>query len=161
MQELIIVQTNVDITVINAINDCYYSLFIKGVSMHGKSVKTATEKGLVSANYMIVRIPVNATDAIFINSISAKQQNNPPQTSLLTEDFNTLYAENGLALTTENGVYWFLIPQKTLIVVGEVTPVELKDITKLLMSREVYTVTSVSDNRNGSLKLQHLRCELK
>lgn len=144
--------SNKDITVINESNGVYYGTFLRGVSFIGKTARTATEQGLLTADYFTVRIAEH-----------------------LIRDYGTftrslLQAENGSAFETESGYYLDLetsemrvifIPQKTMIVVGAVTDSELQNIKQVLRTHEVYTVVSVGDNRHGSTAIRHWRIDCK
>ncbi len=48
---------NTSVTLINYIDSKYVSEIFKNCSLIGKTVRTATEKGLVSADYFVLRIP--------------------------------------------------------------------------------------------------------
>lgn len=144
--------SNKNITVINESNGVYYGAFLRGVSFIGKTARTATEQGLLSADYFTVRI---AEQLVSDYGTFARQ---------------TLRTENGECLETENGWYLDLessrervlfLPQNTLIAVGAVTDSELQDIKQVLRTHEVYTVVSVGDNRHGSPAVRHWRIDCK
>lgn len=128
--------SNKDITVINEYNGKFYGFFIPGVSFIGKTERTATEKGLNSADYFTCRIPENAPQGEYLTPYEWK--------SLLSAPKNK----------------WALIPQKTLIAIGEITKTELNDANSL-KSREVYRVASAKDNRVGFPALRHWRFDCK
>lgn len=128
--------SNNDITVINEYNGNYYGFFIPGVSFIGKTERTATERGLNTADFFTCRIPENA-----------------PQGKYLTP-------KEWKSLTSISTNKWALIPQKTMIVIGKVTDEELKT-TDSLKTREVYRVSSVKDNRVGFPALRHWRFDCK
>lgn len=48
---------NTSVTLINYIDGKYVSEIFENCSLIGKTVRTATEKGLVSADYFVLRIP--------------------------------------------------------------------------------------------------------
>lgn len=48
---------NTSVTLINYIDSKYVSEIFGNCSLIGKTVRTATEKGLVSADYFVLRIP--------------------------------------------------------------------------------------------------------
>lgn len=48
---------NTSVTLINLVDGKYVSEIFKNCSLIGKTVRTATEKGLVSADYFVLRIP--------------------------------------------------------------------------------------------------------
>lgn len=139
--------TNKDITVINESNGVYFGVFLKGVSCIGKTARTATEKGLVSADYFTIRIMEN-----------------------LVSEHGFLRTESNEILETEDGSYFelaeadsrfFLLPQKTHIAEGCVADSELEDIKAFLKTHKVYTVVSVGDNRYGTSAVRHWRIDCK
>lgn len=146
---------NAVITVINEVGGIYTSAVLNDVSFIGKTERTATEKGIQTADYFTVRIS-DTQQAAFAKTVKeiAKQY---------------LQAENGEIIQTESGepieLYkcsrFALVPQKTLIAMGTVDPQELHDIVSLLKLHEVYTVISVKDNRLGSSFVRHWRCDCK
>lgn len=110
---------NKDITVINEADGIYFGTYIRGVSCIGKTARTATENGLVSADYFTIRIP------------------------------------------KASGEIPALLPQKTMIAIGEVKDADLKDIKSFLRTHKVYSVVSVGDNRHGSPAVRHWRIDCK
>ncbi len=143
--------SNKDVTVINESDGTYYGVFLRGVSFIGKTARTASEQGLISADYFTVRIQEQSVNV----GAYARQ---------------TLHTENGECLENENGCYLDLecsrervlfLPQKTMIAVGAVTDSELQDVKQLLRTHEVYTVVSVGDNRHGSPAVRHWRVDCK
>lgn len=126
--------SNKDITVINEENGIYFGTVVRGVSFIGKTARNATEKGLQSADYFTIRIAEH-----------------------LVKDYGSfarqfVTAENGAILETESGFFFeienagsrfALIPQKTMIAVGEVTDGDLQDLKKVLRTREVYSCKSL------------------
>lgn len=150
---------NADITVITEKNGEYYLNFFSGVSFVGKTAKTASEKGLFSADFFTLRIPAS-NGAIFVSAKEWKAADGTAE-RLLTEDGECLCTEDGERLCTEGEEIWTLIPNKTYIVRGTVSGSELESIQKLLSTRECYTVMSVSDNRLLSPAVSHIRCDVK
>lgn len=53
---------NTSVTLINYIDGKYVSEIFGNCSLIGKTVRTATEKGLVSADYFVLRIPDGVKD---------------------------------------------------------------------------------------------------
>lgn len=144
--------SNKDITVINESDGVYYGVFLRGVSCIGKTARTATEQGLLTADYFTVRIAEHLI-----------RDYGP-----FTRDL--LQCENGKCFETESGYYLDLedsemrvifLPQNTLIAVGAVTDSELQNIKQVLRTHEVYTVVSVGDNRHGSPAVRHWRVDCK
>jgi uracil-DNA glycosylase len=127
---------NKDITVINEYNGIFYGFFIPGVSFIGKTERTATEKGLNTADYFTCRIPENAPQGEYLTPYEWKSLSSAPTDK------------------------WALIPQKTMIAFGSVTNAELNNVNSLV-TREVYRVTSVKDNRVGFPALRHWRFDCK
>lgn len=146
---------NKNITVINEVGGKYISATFDNVSFIGKTERKLTDSGLVTADYFTVRIP-------------DKQQFTCVKTvNELAEQY--LQAENGVIIQAENcgsieigkNNCFALIPQKTFIAVGKVDFEELNDIAHLLKTYDVYTVMSVKDNRIGSHRVRHWRCDCK
>lgn len=144
--------TNKDITVINESGGVYFGVFLKGVSCIGKTARTATEKGLVSADYFTIRIMENRIS----------EYGTTERSFLSTEIGEILETEYGwfLELTASHDRF-ILLPQKTLIAEGCVTDSELKDIKTFLKTHKVYTVVSVGDNRHGTSAVRHWRIDCK
>lgn len=151
---------NADITVITERDGEYYLQYFSGVSFVGRTAKTVTESGLKSADYFTIRIPTANAEDIFV---TASEWKTAPLISapLQTEDGDILETEDGEPLETEGEDVWSLIPQNTIIVIGTIDCKELENYTKFLSTHEWYAVMSVSDNRNGSPSLQHIRCDCK
>lgn len=144
--------SNKDITVINEENGVYFGTVVRGVSFIGKTARTATEKGLQSADYFTIRIAEHLV----------KDYGSITRQFVTAENGEILETESGFFLETENsGRIFVLNPQKTMIAVGEVTDGELQDLKKVLRTREVYTVVSVGDNRHGSPSVRHWRIDCK
>lgn len=57
---------NTSVTLINYIDGKYVSENFKNCSFIGKTVRTATEKGLVSADYFVLRIPDSEREPLLI-----------------------------------------------------------------------------------------------
>lgn len=151
---------NADITVINEKSGKYYLKHFSNVSFIGKNSKAINEKGLNSADYFTVRIPVSAIDCILADVRewkSASVINSP----LTTESGDFLEAENGEALETGGQNIWAFIPNKSYIVRGTIQYSDTVNMQRPLSSYEAYTVVSVSDNRNGYPAVQHIRCDIK
>lgn len=144
--------SNKDITVINEENGVYFGTVVRGVSFIGKTARTATEKGLQSADYFTIRI----AEHLVKNYGSFACQ------FVTAENGEILETESGFFLEIENECSRFaLIPQKTMIAIGEVTDGDLQDLKNVLRTREVYTVVSVGDNRHGSPAVRHWRIDCK
>lgn len=180
---------NKNITVINEFNGRYYSFYIEGVSFIGKTAKTVTEKGLNTSDYFICRIPHKSIKGEYIsplkwrNSLRVIHITTESGIELMTEQGFTLdaettvnelveqylQAENSKIIQAENGEpieigknnRFTFIPQKTFIALGKVNFEDLKDIVHLFKNHDVYTITSVKDNRFGSPHVRHWRCDCK
>ena len=153
--------SNKDITLVNEYNGQYYGFFISGVSFIGKTERTATERGLNSADYFTCRIPENVPNGKYLTAREWNIQPLPPSTYLLTEDSEIITTENDVPLETEGDNTWAIRPQKTYVVIGEISPKELDNFKDTLKNREVYTVVSTKDNRFGSAMVSHWRFDCK
>lgn len=152
--------TNANVTIINQWGNKYYAIPFRAVSLVTKAIRTATEKGLVSADTATLRIPIDSVTVEYLTpeqwkSLEAK----PIQTTLTTESLATLTTEAGEPLTDELNSFWTLIPQKTYVLNRLIEAQEIDSITTLMTKEKVLTVYSVGDNRRGSL--QHWRCDCK
>ena len=78
--------SNKDVTVINESDGTYYGVFLRGVSFIGKTARTASEQGLISADFFSVRLQEQSVNV----GAYARQ---------------TLHTENGECLENENGCY--------------------------------------------------------
>lgn len=152
---------NKNITVVNEFKGHYFGFYIKGVSFIGKTAKTATESGLNTADYFTCRIPHTSVNGEYISPVMWNKNSVPPVICLSAETGDELMTENGYSIDTETPAKWTLLPQKTWIIIGEVTLAELKDITFLLKNREVYTVVAAKENRFGSAAVSHWRIDCK
>lgn len=152
---------NKDITLINEYKGKYYGFFISGVSFIGKTERTATERGLNSADYFTCRIPENAPEGVYLTSKEWNIQPLPPSEHITTENNEVITTESDIPLETEGDITWALRPQKTYVVIGEITLEELDNFKETLKSREVYTVISTKDNRFGFPLANHWRCDCK
>lgn len=146
---------NKNITVINEVGGKYISATIDNVSFIGKTERKLTDSGLVTADYFTVRIPDRQQFAL------AKTLNELAEQHLQAENGKIIQAENGGSIEIGKNKCFALIPQKTFIAVGKVNPNELNDIAHLLKTYDVYTVISVKDNRFGSHRVRHWRCDCK
>lgn len=153
--------SNKDITLINEYKGNYYGFFIRGVSFIGKTERTATERGLNSADYFTCRIPEDAPEGVYLTSKEWNIQPLPPSEYITTENNEVITTESGIPLETEGDINWALRPQKTYVVIGEVTLEELDNFTNTLKNREVYTVISTKDNRLGVPLVSHWRFDCK
>lgn len=153
--------SNKDITLINEYKGNYYGFFIRGVSFIGKTERSATERGLNSADYFTCRIPEDAPEGVYLTSKEWNVQPLPPSEYLTTEDNEVITTESGIPLETEGDITWTLRPQKTYVVIGEVTLEELDNFKEMLKNREVYTVISTKDNRLGFPLVSHWRFDCK
>lgn len=152
---------NKDITLINEYKGNYYGFFIRGVSFIGKTERTATERGLNSADYFTCRIPEDAPEGVYLTSKEWNVQPLRPSEYLTTEDNEVITTESGIPLETEGDIAWSLRPQKTYVVIGEVTLEELDNFKETLKNREVYTVIIIKDNRLGYPLISHWRFDCK
>lgn len=144
--------TNRDITVINESDGIYFGECIRGVSCIGKTARTATEIGLVSADYFTIRIMES-----LVSDYGSIHR------SFLQDEHGGIFeTESGYFLELENSGHRFIfLPQKTMIAIGEVKDTDLKDIKSFLRMHEVYTVVSVGDNRHGTSAVRHWRIDCK
>lgn len=145
---------NEDVTVINEYGGAYRAFTLHGCSLVGKTAKAATEQGLVSADFLTLRIP--APSASFL----------PPKefTELFwvqSENGKPMLTESGEKIETNESNAWTLEAQKTFIVIGGAVSTALTDVKTIFNTHKVYRVCSVSDNRHGPPRLWHWRCDLK
>lgn len=150
---------NKDITLVNEYKGKYYGFFIRGVSFIGKTERTATEKGLNSADYFTCRIPENAPEGIYLNSKEWNIQPLPPAEYITAENYDVITTEDDIPFETEGEANWALRPQKTYAVIGELTLYELENFVEVLKKREVYTVVSTKDNRIGFIPHWRFDCK--